>query len=296
MDVKKLVAQMTLEEKAGLCSGADFWRTKAVERLGIPGVMVSDGPHGLRKQDDQADHLGINDSIKAVCFPAACATAASFDTDMIRRMGAAIGDSCQHERLAVVLGPAVNIKRSPLCGRNFEYFSEDPYLAGRMAAAIIHGIQSRNVGTSIKHFAANSQEHRRMSSSSEVDERTLREIYLPAFERAVKEEQPWTVMCSYNRLNGVFASENPWLLTQVLRDEWGFEGFVVSDWGAVSDRVAGLKAGLELEMPSSGGVNDKKIVEAVQKGELDEAVLDRACERLLTVIYRYLENARPDTP
>ncbi len=223
MDVKKLVAQMTLEEKAGLCSGADFWRTKPVERLGIPGVMVSDGPHGLRKQDDQADHLGINDSIKAVCFPAACATAASFDTDMIRRMGEAIGDSCQHERLAVVLGPAVNIKRSPLCGRNFEYFSEDPYLAGRMAAAIIHGIQSRNVGTSIKHFAANSQEHRRMSSSSEVDERTLREIYLPAFERAVKEEQPWTVMCSYNRLNSVFASENPWLLTDVLRKEWGRE-------------------------------------------------------------------------
>ena len=296
MDLKKLIAQMTLEEKAGLCSGEDFWHTKAIERLGIPAIMMSDGPHGLRKQDEQADHLGINDSIKAVCFPAACATAASFDTDMIRRMGEAIGDSCQHEKVALVLGPAVNIKRSPLCGRNFEYFSEDPYLAGSMAAAMIRGVQSRNVGTSIKHFAANSQEHRRMSSSSDVDERTLREIYLPAFERAVKEEQPWTVMCSYNRINGVFASENPWLLTKVLRDEWGFEGFVVSDWGAVSDRVAGIKAGLELEMPSSGGYNDQKIVEAVRKGDLDERLLDQACERILKIVFRYTASMKPDTP
>ena len=296
MDVKKLVAQMTLEEKAGLCSGLDFWHTKPVERLGIPASMVSDGPHGLRKQDEQADHLGINESIKAVCFPAACATAASFDKALITRMGEAIGDSCQHERLSVVLGPAVNIKRSPLCGRNFEYFSEDPYLAGKMAAAFIHGVQSRNVGTSIKHFAANSQEHRRMSSSSDADERTLREIYFPAFETAVKEEQPWTVMCSYNRINGVFASENKWLLTDVLRDEWGFEGYVMSDWGATADRVKGLIAGLDLEMPSSHGVNDKRIVEAVQNGSLDEAVVDQACERILNIVYRYTENARPDTP
>ena len=296
MDIRKLVAQMTLEEKAGLCSGDDFWHTKAVERLGIPRSMVSDGPHGLRKQDDKADHLGVNDSIKAVCFPAACATAASFDPDMIRRMGEAIGDSCQHEKLSVVLGPAVNIKRSPLCGRNFEYFSEDPYLAGRMATAIIQGIQSRNVGTSIKHFACNSQEHRRMSSSSDVDERTLREIYFPAFETAVKEAQPWTVMCSYNRINGVYASENPWLLTDVLRKEWGFEGYVMSDWGAVSDRVEGLKAGLDLEMPSSFGVNDQKIAEAVKAGTLDEKVLDQACERILNIVFRYLENAKPDTP
>ena len=229
MDIKALISQMTLEEKAGLCSGDDFWHTKAVERLGIPRSMVSDGPHGLRKQDEAADHLGINDSIKAVCFPTACATAASFDPDMIREMGEAIGDSCQHERVSVVLGPAVNIKRSPLCGRNFEYFSEDPYLAGRMATAIIQGIQSRDVGTSIKHFALNSQEHRRMSSSSDADERTIREIYFPAFEMAVKEAQPWTVMCSYNKINGVYASENPWLLTDVLRKEWGFEGYVVSD-------------------------------------------------------------------
>ena len=296
MDIKSLVSQLTLEEKAGLCSGADFWHTKAVERLGIPASMVSDGPHGLRKQDEEVDHLGINDSIKAVCFPAASATAASFDREMLCRMGEAIGDSCQHEKLSVVLGPAVNIKRSPLCGRNFEYFSEDPYLAGQMASALIHGIQSRNVGTSIKHFAVNSQEHRRMSSSADVDERTLREIYFPAFETAVKQEQPWTVMCSYNRINGVFASENPWLLTEVLRGEWGFEGYVMSDWGAVSDRVAGVKAGLDLEMPASGGFNDRKIVEAVRSGKLDEAVVDQAVERILNIVYRFVEHAKPETP
>ena len=296
MDIKALISQMTLEEKAGLCSGDDFWHTKAVERLGIPRSMVSDGPHGLRKQDEEADHLGINDSIKAVCFPTACATAASFDPEMIREMGEAIGDSCQHEKLSVVLGPAVNIKRSPLCGRNFEYFSEDPFLAGAMATAIIQGIQSRNVGTSIKHFAMNSQEHRRMSSSSDADERTIREIYFPAFEQAVKEAQPWTVMCSYNKINGVYASENPWLLTDVLRKEWGFEGYVMSDWGAVSDRVAGVAAGLDLEMPASGGVNDRKIVEAVKAGKLDEKLVDQACERILNIVYRYLDNAKPETP
>ena len=296
MDIKKLVSQMTLEEKAGLCSGLDFWHTKPVERLGVPAVMVSDGPHGLRKQDSEADHLGINESIKAVCMPAACATAASFDKEMIGHMGEAIGDSCQHEKLSVVLGPAVNIKRSPLCGRNFEYFSEDPYLAGEMSASYINGVQSRNVGTSIKHFAANNQEHRRMSSSSNVDERTLREIYFPAFEISVKKAQPWTVMCSYNRLNGTYASEHPWLLTDVLRKEWGFEGYVMSDWGAVSNRVAGVAAGLDLEMPASGGINDKKIVDAVRAGELDEAIVDQAVERILTINYRYLENAKPETP
>ncbi len=296
MDIKALVSQMTLEEKAGLCSGLDFWHTKPVERLGVPSVMVSDGPHGLRKQDEKADHLGVNDSIKAVCMPAACATASSFDRDLMGRMGQAIGDSCQHEKLGVVLGPAVNIKRSPLCGRNFEYFSEDPYLAGEMSAAYINGVQSKNVGTSIKHFAANSQEHRRMSSSSNADERTLREIYFPAFETSVRKAQPWTVMCSYNRVNGVYASENPWLLTDVLRGEWGFKGYVMSDWGAVSDRVAGVAAGLDLEMPSSGGINDRKIVAAVKSGELDEKIVDQACERILEINYRYLDNARPETP
>ena len=215
MDIEKLIAEMTLEEKCSLLSGADFWHTKAVERLGIPATMVSDGPHGLRKQDEKADHLGVNESIKAVCFPAASATAASFDRDVLRKVGEGVGDACQHENLSVILGPAVNIKRSPLCGRNFEYFSEDPYLTGELATALIEGVQSRNVGTSIKHFAANSQEHRRMSSDAVVDERTLREIYLPAFERAVKKAQPWTVMCSYNRLNGEYASQHHWLLTEV---------------------------------------------------------------------------------
>ena len=296
MDIKALVSKMTLEEKAGLCSGLDFWHRKPVERLAIPSVMVSDGPHGLRKQDEKVDHLGINDSIKAVCMPAACATAASFDRSLIRKMGESIGSSCQHEKLSVVLGPAVNIKRSPICGRNFEYLSEDPYLAGEMAAAYINGVQSKNVGTSIKHFAANNQEHRRMSSSSNVDERTLREIYFPAFETAVKKSHPWTVMCSYNRINGVYASENKWLLTDVLRDEWGFDGYVMSDWGAVSDRVKGVAAGLDLEMPSSGGINDKKIVEAVRSGKLDEKKVDLCCERILNIVYRYIENAAPETP
>lgn len=293
--IKQLISQMTLEEKAGLCSGLDFWHTKPVERLGIPSVMVSDGPHGLRKQDDKADHLGINESIKAVCMPAGCATAASFDRELIGRMGESLGASCQHEQVSVLLGPAVNIKRSPLCGRNFEYLSEDPYLAGEMAAAHINGVQSQHVGTSIKHFAANNQEHRRMSSSSNANERTLREIYFPAFETAVKKAQPWTVMCSYNRINGVYASENHWLLTEVLRDEWGFKGYVMSDWGAVSGRVEGLEAGLDLEMPSSGGINDRKIVEAVRAGKLDEAVVDQAVERILTINERYLAGAKPET-
>ena len=296
MDIKALISQMTLEEKAGLCSGLDFWHTKPVDRLDVPSVMVSDGPHGLRKQDQEADHLGMNDSIKAVCMPAACATAASFDRSLLYTMGESIGNSCQHEQLSVVLGPAVNIKRSPLCGRNFEYFSEDPYLAGEISAAFINGVQSKNVGTSIKHFAANNQEHRRMSSSSNVDERTLREIYFPAFEISVKKAQPWTVMCSYNRINGVYASENKWLLTDVLRNEWGFEGYVMSDWGAVSNRVAGVAAGLDLEMPSSGGINDRKIVNAVRTGKLDEKIVDQAVERILTINYKYLENAKPHTP
>ena len=289
-DVKAIIREMTLEEKAGMCSGKDFWHLKGVERLGIPEVMVSDGPHGLRKQAEEADHLGLNESIKAVCFPTACATACSFDRDLLEEMGERIGDECQAEDLSVILGPAVNIKRSPLCGRNFEYFSEDPYLASQMAAAHIKGVQSKNVGTSIKHFAANNQEHRRMSCSSEIDEMTLREIYLAAFETAIKEAKPDTVMCSYNRINGEFASENHWLLTEVLRDQWGFEGYVMSDWGAVNDRVKGLKAGLELEMPGSGGNTDKEIVEAVKNGELEEAVLDRAVERILNIVFKFTDN------
>ncbi|MCR5790988.1 MAG: glycoside hydrolase family 3 C-terminal domain-containing protein [Lachnospiraceae bacterium] len=289
MDIKKLISEMTLEEKAGICSGKDFWHLKSVERLGIPEVMVSDGPHGLRKQDTQADHLGVNDSIVAVCFPAGCAITSSFDRDLIRSMGETIGEECQAEDLSVVLGPAVNIKRSPLCGRNFEYLSEDPYLAGEMAASYINGVQSKNVGVSIKHFALNNQEHERMSGSSEADERTIREIYLPAFETAVKKADPWTVMCSYNRINGTFASENEWLLTKVLRDEWGFNGYVMSDWGAVNDRVKGVLAGLDLEMPACGSDNDELIVAAVKNGTLPEEKLDLCVERILDVIFRYAD-------
>jgi len=290
MDIKNLVSQLTLEEKAGLCSGFDFWHTKPVERLNIPNVMVSDGPHGLRKQDVQVDHLGLSESIRAVCFPAGCAMASSFDRDLIRTVGEALGDECQAENISVILGPAANIKRSPLCGRNFEYFSEDPYLATEIATNHINGVQSKNVGTSLKHFLANSQEHRRMTSSSEIDERTLREIYLAAFEGAVKNAKPWTVMCSYNRINGVFASENNHFLNEVLREEWGFDGLVMSDWGAVNDRVLGLAAGLDLEMPASGGINDAKILQAVKEGKLDEAILDQAVTRILELVYRHTDN------
>ncbi len=293
--IKELIAQMTLEEKAGLCSGGDFWHTKAVERLGIPDTMVSDGPHGLRKQDLEGDHLGINESIKAVCFPTGCATAASFDRDLIYEIGELLGEECQAENVSVILGPAANIKRSPLCGRNFEYFSEDPYVATEMAAYHIKGVQSKNVGTSLKHFIANNQEQRRNTSSSEIDERTLREIYLAAFEGAVKEGKPWTVMCSYNLLNGVQVSENRRVLTELLRDELNFDGYAVSDWGAVRDRVKGLKAGLDLEMPSSNGSNDACIIEAVKSGRLEENVLDTAVERILNIVFRYTENRKPDT-
>ncbi len=288
--IREIISQMTLEEKASLCSGGDFWHTKAVERLDVPAMMVSDGPHGLRKQKDEGDHLGVNDSIVAVCYPTGCASASSFNRELLTEMGRAIGEACQAEGVGVILGPAVNIKRSPLCGRNFEYYSEDPYVAGEMAASYIKGVQSKNVGTSIKHFMANSQETRRMSSDSRIDERTMREIYMPAFEKAVKESKPWTVMCSYNRINGTYAAENKKLLTDVLRDEWGFDGFVVSDWGAVNDRVAGVKAGLDLEMPPSCGVNDKLIEKAVKDGKLDEAVLDLTVERILQIVYRFMEN------
>ena len=293
-NIKELVAQMTLEEKASLCSGSDFWHTQPIERLGIPAVMMSDGPHGLRKQEGEGDHLGLNESIKAVCFPAACAVASSFDTDLIHEMGQILGEECQAEDLSVLLGPAVNIKRSPLCGRNFEYLSEDPYLAGKMAAAYIKGVQSWDVGTSIKHFAANNQEYRRMNCSSEVDERTLREIYFPAFEEAVKAAQPKTVMCSYNKINGVYAADNEWLLTKILRDEWGFEGYVMTDWGAINDRVQGIRAGLDLEMPGPGTGHDAQIVAAVKNGELDEALLDKTVERILNVVFSYVDHRHPE--
>lgn len=288
--IRELISQMTLEEKAGMCSGEDFWHTKAVDRLKIPRSMVSDGPHGLRKQDVMSDHLGVNESVKAVCFPAGCGAAASFNRDLLENMGEILGNECQAEGVSVILGPAINIKRSPLCGRNFEYYSEDPLLTTQMAGALIKGVQSKNVGTSIKHFFANNQETRRMSSSSEMDERTMREIYLAAFEGAITEQKPWTVMCSYNRINGVYAAESKMALTDILRGEWGFDGYVVSDWGAVNKRVPDLEAGLDLEMPSSGGQNDKLIVEAVKNGTLSEEVLDTAVERILNIVYRFEEN------
>ena len=288
--IKELVGKMTLQEKASMCSGADFWHTEAVHRLGIPASMVSDGPHGLRKQDQEGDHLGVNDSIKAVCFPAGCGTAASFNRELLTQMGETIGNECQAEGISVILGPAVNIKRSPLCGRNFEYYSEDPLVATEMAGALIQGVQSKNVGTSIKHFLANNQETRRMSGDSRVDERTLHEIYLAAFEGAVKKQKPWTVMCSDNKINGTYAAENHKYLTETLRDEWGFDGYVMSDWGAVNNRVEDLKAGLDLEMPTSLGANDKLIVGAVQSGALKESVLDAAVERILNIVFRYEEN------
>lgn len=288
LDVKKLVNELTLEEKASLCSGADFWHTKAIDRLNIPAAMVSDGPHGIRKQESLADHMGVAESIKAIGFPTASAMACSFDRDLLHKVGDALGEECVAEDLAVLLGPGINMKRSPICGRNFEYYSEDPVVAGELGAAFVNGVQEHGVGTSLKHFAANNQEWRRMSISAEIDERTLREIYLAAFETVVKKAQPWTIMCSYNRINGVYSCENDWLLNKLLRDEWGFEGLVMTDWGAMDERVPSLKAGLDLEMPDCHGETDKLIVKAVQSGELEEPVLDTAVERILTMVDKYL--------
>lgn len=293
LDVKKLVNELTLEEKASLCSGADFWHTEAIDRLNIPAAMVSDGPHGIRKQESLADHMGVAESIKAIGFPTASAMACSFNRDLLHKVGDALGEECVAEDLAVLLGPGINMKRSPICGRNFEYYSEDPVVAGELGAAFVNGVQEHGVGTSLKHFAANNQEWRRMSISAEIDERTLREIYLAAFETVVKKAQPWTIMCSYNRINGVYSCENDWLLNKVLRDEWGFEGLVMTDWGAMDERVPSLKAGLDLEMPDCHGETDKLIVKAVQSGELEESVLDTAVERILTMVDKYL-TARKD--
>lgn len=293
LDVKKLVNELTLEEKASLCSGADFWHTEAIDRLNIPAAMVSDGPHGIRKQENLTDHMGVAESIKAIGFPTASAMACSFDRDLLHKVGDALGEECVAEDLAVLLGPGINMKRSPICGRNFEYYSEDPVVAGELGAAFVNGVQEHGVGTSLKHFAANNQEWRRMSISAEIDERTLREIYLAAFETVVKKAQPWTIMCSYNRINGVYSCENDWLLNKVLRDEWGFEGLVMTDWGAMDERVPSLKAGLDLEMPDCHGETDKLIVKAVQSGELEESVLDTAVERILTMVDKYL-TARKD--
>ncbi|WP_063563804.1 glycoside hydrolase family 3 C-terminal domain-containing protein [Paenibacillus sp. O199] len=294
-DIKQLVKQLTLTEKAELCSGSTFWTTQAVERLGIPSIMMTDGPHGLRKQAGESDHLGLNESVPSTCFPSAVGLASSWNRDLVQLVGATIGKEAQAENVAILLGPGANIKRSPLCGRNFEYFSEDPYLTGELAAAHITGVQSQGVGTSLKHFAVNNQEHRRMTTDAILDERTLREIYLTGFEKAVKQSQPWTVMSSYNKVNGTYASQHEYLLTTILKEEWGHEGFVVTDWSAVSEIAPSIAAGLELEMPSSNGEGPKQIIDAVNCGELSEEKLDRAVARLLGIIFKTVDNSRPDT-
>ncbi|MBU9722580.1 MULTISPECIES: glycoside hydrolase family 3 C-terminal domain-containing protein [Bacillaceae] len=288
--IKELLKELTLKEKASLCSGADMWHTKAIERLDIPSIMVSDGPHGLRRQPEGADQFGLHKSVPATCFPTASALACSWNPKLIYEVGETIAEECKAEGVSVLLGPGINIKRNPLCGRNFEYYSEDPYLSGKMGTAFIQGVQSKGIGTSLKHFAVNNQENNRMTINAVVDERALREIYLSGFEMAVKETQPWTVMCAYNKVNGTYASENRKLLTDILVDEWNFDGVVVSDWGAVNDRVQGLQAGLQLEMPGGGKDNDRKIVEAVKNGSLSMEELDAAVEKLLTLIFNSEKN------
>ena len=293
--IPELLEQLTLEEKCSLLSGSDFWHTQPVERLGIPALMVSDGPHGLRRQAENADEMGLEESVPAICFPTAAALASTWDVALLEEIGRALAEEAKTQGVGVILGPGVNLKRSPLCGRNFEYFSEDPLLAGELAAALVAGIQSGGVGTSVKHFAANNQETDRMRINARIDERTLREMYLSIFERIIERARPATLMCSYNRINDVYSSENRWLLTEVLREEWGFDGLVMTDWGAVHDRVAGVTAGLDLEMPSSRGWNDQLVAEAVRSGLLDEADLDRAVMRVLRLVFRY-HRKTPEQP
>jgi len=288
-EVREVVAKMTLEDKIKLCSGAGFWESESMEQYGIPSFFMSDGPHGLRTQKGESDHLGVNRSEQSTCFPTASASAASWNPRLLRRMGEAIGEEALHYGVDVVLGPGVCMKRSPLCGRNFEYFSEDPYLAGVMGTNWIRGVQSKGVGTSLKHYAANNQEQDRMMGDSMVDERALREIYLPAFEMAVKEGQPDTVMCSYNKINGTFSSDNKRLLTDILRDEWGFQGLVVTDWGAMNDRIRAFQAGCDLEMPSSSGMFDEDVKRAVAEGKLSEADIDACVERIIKLAWKARE-------
>ncbi len=293
MNISKLIEKMTLEEKAALCTGASPWTTTPVERLGLPEMTVADGPHGVRRVAD-VDTL-VAASLPATCFPTASCTASTWNVDLMREMGQALAEECIALKVDVVLGPGANIKRSPLGGRNFEYFSEDPYLAGQVAAAFIEGVQSKGVGTSLKHYAVNNQEFQRMTISAELDERTLREIYLSAFETAVKKAKPWTVMCAYNKVNGSYCSENHKLLTEILKEEWGFEGLVVSDWGAVHDRVASLQAGLDLEMPGPKPRRTKAVVEAVRAGLLDESVLNEAVRRILEIVFKAAQTPKGGT-
>lgn len=287
----KIIEQMTLEEKAAMCAGKDFWHTQGVKRLGVNSLMLADGPLGLRKQETGGDHLGIGESIRAVCFPAGCAVAATFNTDLAQQMGETIGEECLAENVDIILGPAINIKRNPLCGRNFEYYSEDPVVATEMATAFIKGVQSKNVGTCVKHFLANNQENYRMIYSSDIDERTMREIYLKAFEKAIVQGKPWSVMCSYNRINGVYSAENKTYLMDVLRKEWGFDGFTVSDWGAVNDRIKDLEAGLDVEMPPTKEWRIQEIKSAVMSGKLSEEALNRGVRAQIRISNKASKNA-----
>ncbi len=292
-DLQSIIASMTLAEKAALCTGASAWSTTPVERLGIPEMIVADGPHGVRRVPDL--HAAAVRSLPATCFPTASCSASTWDAALVGQMGAAIGEEAIALHVDVVLGPGANMKRSPLGGRNFEYFSEDPYLAGVLATSFIRGVQSKGVGTSLKHYAVNNQEFQRFTISAAVDERTLREIYLPAFEMAVKAAQPWTVMCSYNKVNGTFASQHHRLLTEILKDEWGFEGLVVSDWGAVRDRVAALDAGLDWEMPGPQDRRVQAVVDAVHAGTLAEAALDESVRRILRIVFKARETPKGGT-
>lgn len=289
-DLKAIISKMSLEEKAALCTGASPWSSTPLEHLGVPEMVVSDGPHGVRRPMDP-NSLG-SQSFPATCFPTASSLASSWDPALLREMGQALAEECIAIGVGVLLGPGANMKRSPLGGRNFEYFSEDPFLAGEMAASLIEGVQSKGVGTSLKHYAVNNQEFERFTISAEVDQRALREIYLPAFEKAVKRAKPWTVMCAYNKLNGTYCSEHHQLLTEILKDEWGFEGLVVSDWGAVHDRVASLKGGLDWEMPGPKPLRSQAVVQAVKSGQLDEAVLDESVRRILGVVFKTAETPK----
>lgn len=288
MDAEKMVKEMTLGEKAALTVGADFWHFEDNERLSLPKILVTDGPHGIRKQKIIDSPMGSGESVEATCFTPACLSASSWDPSLLEVEGDAIAKEAISEGVSIVLGPGTNIKRSPLCGRNFEYFSEDPYLAGCMASSWIKGVQKNGVGTSLKHFVANSQEKKRLISNSVVDERALREIYLAAFEKAVRESQPWTVMCSYNMINGTYASDNKWLLTEVLRKEWGFDGLVVTDWGAMNDRIEGIKAGLDIEMPGPNRSNVDAVIKAVKEKRLSIEDLDRVVLRIVKTILKAL--------
>ncbi|WP_461204286.1 glycoside hydrolase family 3 C-terminal domain-containing protein [Clostridium sp. DL1XJH146] len=295
-DIVNIIKKMTLDEKISLLSGRDFWRTKNIKRLNIPSITFSDGPHGIRKQKVFNDNLGLYGSKLATCYPSASALANSWNEDIIYKLGEYLGDECVSEGINILLGPGVNIKRTPLCGRNFEYFSEDPFLSSQMAVNYIKGVQSKEVGTSIKHFLANNQETKRMRIDAQIDERTLHEIYLASFEKAIKEGQPWTVMCSYNKVNGEYCSENNYLLKDILINKWGFEGFIVSDWGAVNSRIDGVKAGLHLEMPSSKNLNSMVLKKAVKKDELDEKYIDFAVERILKIVNKAVERQTQKNP